>query len=628
MKMDDQTRREREQLNRGLGDIERTTKAAAKESSRSLIDMAKQSKQSVEGIRAVMELGGWLTLASGVVNVLGSITEEARKNSAAFREAGAALDVIGKRAGTSLVKFMEPMISGFTDVLVYGSAVLNHFPEVASIVFDGIGKMMAKAMSWDTIKTVMLAVGQGILAVFSTAFQMIPEIFMSVVQLIANQVAGLGQFIWDAITSPFTGKKVDLAGFLGKQLEQGLKDAGNLAGKYVKTFEKVTAGLAKAGGPVADLFTPILQEMSGKLGAVIMPEVNKTKGEIGADVNKPDAAVQGLLDDWRMKLLQQSGDKLAILDAERAQALVKMQDTLKDADQQGAALKMIDEYYANARQAVLTEANTKAIEEARRAAQELAQAEKERIDQYKAMQEKLKNDNLAGKNGAAAQVGQNFAGTELGALVGGADLITMVISAVVQMAGKIENLGKVLAPIDTIIDGIAETAGPLINDALQPFVNILVLTGRVIVKMLAPSLAILKPIIEAVSYMILFIYNWVLVPVYNLWMIIWNAIYNAFADFVNGILYLVDQIPFVDVGRVQKRNWDQDTLGQLSLSDGATTSSTNSSSSGSSASYAAGTSIRIEKIEIKADFIAGDAGLQQVAIMLRNELLEAERAGR
>ena len=124
--------------------------------------------------------------------------------------------------------------------------------------------------------------------------------------------------------------------------------------------------------------------------------------------------------------------------------------------------------------------------------------------------------------------------------------------------------------------------------------------------------------------MFVWLYNNVIVPIYNGIMTVFNMIYNGFAAFINGILWLVDQIPFVDVGRVAYRDLDAGHLTEIDLADlseaGDSVSST--SSSASSAQYTQGRTITMNFYQNAVT--VGDGGIRQLAILLRNELLDLE----
>jgi hypothetical protein len=105
---------------------------------------------------------------------------------------------------------------------------------------------------------------------------------------------------------------------------------------------------------------------------------------------------------------------------------------------------------------------------------------------------------------------------------------------------------------------------------------------------------------------------------------VFNLIYNGFAAFVNGILWLIDQIPFVNVGRVAYRDLDAGHLDEITLEDvsKAGQTSAGTGTSGSSASYAVARDITVN-VSITTSALVGGDGIQQFALIIGRELRSA-----
>jgi len=197
-------------------------------------------------------------------------------------------------------------------------------------------------------------------------------------------------------------------------------------------------------------------------------------------------------------------------------------------------------------------------------------------------------------------------------------------ASVLELAGTFEIMDPVAMAIKYILEGIMEVLGPLMDDLLEPVIGMLRIFGQLLAKLLAPALTMLFPIIKAIADAFVFIYNKVIVPIYNAWMTTMNLIYNGFAAFVNGILWLVDQIPFVDVGRVEYRSLDQGHLEEITTGDvysaGAKTGT--KGQTGSSASYSQVRDITVN-VEINTSALVGEGGVRDFAIMIGRELKSA-----
>jgi phage-related protein len=195
---------------------------------------------------------------------------------------------------------------------------------------------------------------------------------------------------------------------------------------------------------------------------------------------------------------------------------------------------------------------------------------------------------------------------------------------------SLSSFTMIMDPLGTILKGVMDVLGPLIDSLLQPLIGILTIVGQTIGKILAPALELLKPIIDAIARVFVFLYNYVVRPVYNTLMTVFNGIYNAFASFVNGILALVDAIPFVDVGRVEYRDKDYGHLDKITLEgvneagEGAINST--ETGSGGGANYTAGRTIN-QEVNIYTDVISGEGGIRELALMIRDEIYSAEALG-
>lgn len=219
---------------------------------------------------------------------------------------------------------------------------------------------------------------------------------------------------------------------------------------------------------------------------------------------------------------------------------------------------------------------------------------------------------------------QSAGGSALSGLGGLLGSLAGPIGSIVGMISSLGPVMQIMQPMGVILQGIMQVLSPIINDLLKPLLGILTIIGRVIGGLLSPALLILKPIIEAVSIMFVWLYNNVVVPIYNGIMWVFNQIYNGFAAFINGILWLIDQIPFVDVGRVAYRDANAGFLEAIDLADlsEAGDSVSGTSSAAGSAQYTQGRSITMNFYE--NGVVVGDGGIRQLAVLLRNELMDLE----
>lgn len=149
---------------------------------------------------------------------------------------------------------------------------------------------------------------------------------------------------------------------------------------------------------------------------------------------------------------------------------------------------------------------------------------------------------------------QGAAGTEVFSMAAGSSPITELISAVSKVVFSIENVQKLLSPFSTILEGLMRYSELLINDALQPIVDILLDIGETIGQILQPvvgvvatALRVLAGIIKIVSvplnmlgHAFEWLYNKVIRPVGN-----------AIIKVMNAIITALNKLPFVNIKKLE-----------------------------------------------------------------------------
>lgn len=139
----------------------------------------------------------------------------------------------------------------------------------------------------------------------------------------------------------------------------------------------------------------------------------------------------------------------------------------------------------------------------------------------------------------------------LGAVLGPlGQFIEALIGAIMQL----ENVQKVLNIFQTIIDPLVAVIEPFINAILQPLVDVLEQLGETIGIMLAPILAVVQvltalnpvlKILEGVLSVVASAFEW-------LYMKVIYPVGNAIIDVVNGVINMLNKIPFVDIEPIQR----------------------------------------------------------------------------
>jgi hypothetical protein len=152
--------------------------------------------------------------------------------------------------------------------------------------------------------------------------------------------------------------------------------------------------------------------------------------------------------------------------------------------------------------------------------------------------------------GINAQATSSAEGTEAGSLLSGADPIAMAIKALADFALSIKNVNALLNPFSTVLEAMRPLLEPLVNNVLQPIVNVLQMIGGALSTVFLPILSALKvqislwyialtpliSILQLVSAGFTALYDNVLVVIANKIIII-----------VNMIIYMLNKIPFVTI---------------------------------------------------------------------------------
>jgi uncharacterized membrane protein YgcG len=231
---------------------------------------------------------------------------------------------------------------------------------------------------------------------------------------------------------------------------------------------------------------------------------------------------------------------------------------------------------------------------------------------------------LGGITGGDSGGGDSGGGDSGGGDSGGGDssAISTILDMFKGIGPLVQSLGSVTAlldPFGTILGGIMEVLGPVIDEVLAPLVGILKVVGHMFGAILAPAIRTLTPIIELVSQGFLWMYNNVFIHIGNLLIKIFNGISITFAHLMNGLSWIIKTITFglVDLGRVAVPS---ENRGMLSPIDMATLISAGSNgSSFTGGGTGSSTSVQSVNITIHQHFdgnVIGEGGLEQVGAFM------------
>lgn len=231
--------------------------------------------------------------------------------------------------------------------------------------------------------------------------------------------------------------------------------------------------------------------------------------------------------------------------------------------------------------------------------------------------------------------------TGLGALAGAfAGPIGMLIGYLLELLEKIEAVKALMAPVLIIIDGFLDAVAPAINEGLAPLVGIFYTLGEILGQLLLPILEIFVPVIELLGKAFVWLYNSVFVPVHNQFKTWGNKMYNFFAGVTNALIDIMNRairqinklLPkrreLSYLSRVGTRDLDSGHIDPITYEElaGAGEDYVDGGAGGSPASYTTGRDITVN-IDIYSEVIAGEGGIRDLAVMIRDEIREAEALG-
>lgn len=582
------------------------------------------TEQQKEMIQAMQEGGDIAGAQAEILKVLeGQVGGVARAmantnfgiKDALQNEIGDIKEIAGKALEDALTPGRKAILDWIRENKQTITTIFENLPEVARLAGSTAAAVLRKAISWDGMKGTISAIGTGLFETLKNAILSLPKIFKSAFDLVTTPLRNFGEWvnslfagIWVKVRNGFIEKLKDLPVIGGlfegipidNELAKGPEKFGELwdrtisevqdkskhlldeykdyAAEQLNTIKGVTTDVAGVFDEELKGFRDGMRAIIEK-GAAAVPSVDGIPAvSSGSGVSGSGGTARGPWADFakRMDTIGEQMGRLDLFPAEKQSELASAFRSELD----------IDELILNTGEVKLS---------------------REQIAIYESM---------IGTLDAIAKEDSKDKGDNPFEDILGSDFLQ-----------SLENLKAVLNPIQTIIDGIFSILGPAINRVLAPLAGMLNIIGQMIGSLLLPVLGPVQIAVEALGKVFVWLYNSIFVPVHNWMQKLFNKIYNGFAKFVNGIISLVNKIPFVDIGKIAIR--DSDTYGMLDEIDYDTLAQNapgSSGSGGSGASYAGGTSLTVN-IEINTEVIAGDSGLRELALMLRNEIQMAEALG-
>jgi hypothetical protein len=191
-----------------------------------------------------------------------------------------------------------------------------------------------------------------------------------------------------------------------------------------------------------------------------------------------------------------------------------------------------------------------------------------------------------------------------------------------KLAGMVMELSNVVAlmnPLQTMLEAVMDVIGPIINNALQPLVDILTTVGESIGKVLVPLLKTIGIVINGLATIWRWAFNNVFRHVFNVFIMAANLIANAWVGLLKILAGAVNWIPGVNIPTPDFRSLDQGTIGRISGGGGEEDTAADVGTGGGGSEIDQARPITVN-VDIYDNELAGEDGFRELAVIIRNEL--------
>jgi len=214
-----------------------------------------------------------------------------------------------------------------------------------------------------------------------------------------------------------------------------------------------------------------------------------------------------------------------------------------------------------------------------------------------------------------------------------------VLATFGQLATHFQAIAVLADPVTLLMKGLVDSIGGLVNSALAPVIGMIVQMGVVLGHVFRPALELLTPMIQKYAEAWVWLYNNVFVPVHNAIRAMWDRVFNFIAGILNGIIGMINNI-IGAVNKILPKRWEIGTIGSIAKReiggndldtislDDITSMGTDATGGGDGtpANYTTGRNITVN-IDIFSEIIAGEGGIRDLSLMIRDEIRSAEALG-
>jgi hypothetical protein len=195
-----------------------------------------------------------------------------------------------------------------------------------------------------------------------------------------------------------------------------------------------------------------------------------------------------------------------------------------------------------------------------------------------------------------------------------------IIGRFKEMAGSLTIITQIMDPLGVILGALFDTIGPVIEQVLAPLMGMFKILGATLGAILIPIVQALMPVIDLLGSAFVWLYNYAIVPIANIFIYLGKVVENVGIWFHNLFSGWWDQQSFVDLSNPS---------GYLNTIDSAALTSASGYSSGAggsggSATYTAARDV-IFNIYFDRSYVNGDS--QAIALDIWKTIKSAQALG-
>jgi len=135
-------------------------------------------------------------------------------------------------------------------------------------------------------------------------------------------------------------------------------------------------------------------------------------------------------------------------------------------------------------------------------------------------------------------------------------VLKLFVDGLMESIEAMSSVVALFSPMKTIIQGVMDVLGSVIDEVLAPIIGILKVVGNVVGKLLVPVFKVLGLATEAIGKAFVWLYNNAIRPLGNFILKVITTVGNFFIGAINAVIRALNKIPFVNIRTIAKLNYE------------------------------------------------------------------------